>query len=365
MNIFKGSAPVALLIGGCLILAFAGARLTQKHNARIAKANPELSMVKGEKFAHFTSPAESTQRVVKLPILPPAKAIAKHRMTMHKENFKVGKKMNLSLRTLLRDNVAFRQLNSSVNFKDLKTDDPKMANIQIPRDTTILVLKDPRCSQSALGELGQFSKDSLQDTADLQKGPSFNIVTLIDNETMGSLSQKAESNPCVLGMYSNGSLASASLPADFDLKSLLRDASGAKSFSADGLMDHVTSIAQLAKSNGDAGKVQVYLAGVNLPGIAPNADPTQPVMVNGGLPVPSSVTQVFDLPMPPGRSNQIANLNNSIVLAVNDGAHVVLVPAIDPNAISGAIQYAQSQGAQVMMVPKGSSFVSSRKPASI
>ena len=365
MKFVKVSAPVALLVGGCLVLGFAGVRLTQKHHARVAKNNSELSISHFEKFARVQSPVDPSQKNIKLPILPPAKTIAKHKVALAKENFKLGKKMNLSLRTLLQDNVAFRQLNSSVNFKDLKPNDPRMANIQIPRDTSILVLKDPKCSQSALGDLGQYSQDSLQDTADLQKAPSFNVVSLGDNETMGSLSKKAESNPCILGMYSNGSLASASLPANFDLRSLLKDEEGAKTFSADELMDHVTSIAQIAKSSGDTGKVQVYLAGVNLPGIASNADPTQPVMVNGGLPVPTSVTQVFDLPMPAGKSNQIANLNNSIVLAVNDGAHVVLVPAIDPNAISGAIQYAKSQGAQVMMVPKGSSFVSTRKPASI
>lgn len=365
MKPVKFSAALALLAIGFLVLVFAGTKIIQKHRSRNAPAELEFVVNNNGHIEKLPTSGGSGHKVIKLPVLPPAETIARHKVSLAKENFKLSRKMNLSFRTLLRDNSNFRQLNSSVNFKNLKPNDPRLASIRIPRNTSLLVLKDPKCSQSQLGELGQYAQDSLQDTADLQRAPSFNVVKLGDNETLGSLSQKAESNPCVLGMYSNGSLASASLPANLDIRSLLKGDGGAKAFTADGLMDHVTSIAQMAKSVGDGGKVQVYMTGVNLPGVAANADPTQPVQVNGGLPVPASVTQVFDLPMPAGKSNQIANLNNSIVLAVNDGAHVVLVPAIDPNAISGAIQYAKSQGAQVMMVPRGSSFVSTRKPSSI
>ena len=118
--------------------------------------------------------------------------------------------------------------------------------------------------------------------------------------------------------------------------------------------------------NGDPQRVQVYMVGSTYErvGLATGADPTQAVPVTG-LPVPSYAAQIYALPMPQGDpSEQIANLNNSIIYAISNGANFILVPFIDPSAIAPSTQYAINHNAKVVIVPPDASIPAGRTPAS-
>ena len=266
---------------------------------------------------------------------------------------KLAKKININLKILLRNNPGLASLNPGIDFKSMSTDDPRLAQIRIPRETKLLAMKDPNCSSAGLADLGKMGDSALQDVTDRARMPSFASVATDQETTLGSLSQSVDGNPCILGLFANGSLESAAIPNNVtDVQSLVAPGDPAPAvFNLQALMKDGSQVLRDKATKGDNSKIQVYMVGSTAEGAAVGADPTQVTEVSGTA-APPDTTQVFNLPMPSGDSGeQIASLNNSIMLSVSKGAKYVLAPFIDPSAIQGAVAYANAHGAQVVIVP--------------
>ena len=271
---------------------------------------------------------------------------------------KLSRRMHINLKTLWRSSRLWRDLNPSIDFRTLTEDDPRLASLVVPRDTKFYLYRDSSCPSSSIPEFGAPLAGPLDQPLASAQLPSFQAVALSRDTTMGQLSASLESSSCVSRLYLNGSISDAILPAGTkDLSSLTPpELSPPKIFNVDSLnADIRADYANIQKGGGD-GKVSVCVVGVPLQGVDPNADPTVP-KPTVGFPVPASMAQVMGLPMPVGdKSNQLANLNNSIINAASLGAQYIIVPFVDPSSIAESLAYAQAHGTHVVLVPPHSSF---------
>ena len=78
-----------------------------------------------------------------------------------------------------------------------------------------------------------------------------------------------------------------------------------------------------------------------------------------------NAARFFTIPQIPNSdsADEITNLNNSIVMAADSGATVIVVPNLDPNLVSTATAYAEERGIPVYMVPR-EPFYGRRSPSS-
>ncbi len=249
-------------------------------------------------------------------------------------------------------------MNPGVNFDHLQPNDPALANLKIPANTDFFVFRNSKCGVANDSPiLGHPSDGKIVERNTKSEAPSFSSYRTEKVQTLGSLSQTADSDNCILGISVNGPLESVALGDGVVSANGLIDPNepGAPSIEN---QDQITAEGQeaVAKaiSRGDPIQLQVYTVGreVSAPNPPPGFDPTAPIRLPDVAAYDAAKFFLVPMPTSTNNSTQIADLNNSIVAAVKSGAHFVLVPAVDPNSILFASQYASENGAKVYIVPK-------------
>ena len=269
---------------------------------------------------------------------------------------KVSEKLRVDLKLLLISNSEIGLLNPDIDLTQIDLNDPRYLKIKLPKGTNLVGLKDPNCTSEQISGFGAAKSDPLAESIDQVRSPSFVSIKTGQEQTIESLSQSVSSNSCILGVFANGSLSSVALPyGTKDVTSFMPSGSDHVPMVYDYqslLKDGAALLTQRA-AEGHFTKVQVYIlptqASVNG---GPAFDPVLPVNIQP-VGAPASTTEEYVLAPGSGDSSeQIANLNNRIVLAVSKGADYILTPYVNPNSISASLKYASDHGVKVVLMPQ-------------
>ena len=321
----KNAFPIVLIVLICISLFFGWKSFHRKSNrtSAVEYVNTEVSEHKND------INAEKIQKIESAPIKQKAGQIVSQKTG----NFK---KLHLNFRFLLHADRRLAELNPSVDFKSIRNDDPRIASLKIPDDLRLLVRRDPNCNNSKIGS---------------PQIESFNVTREM---TLAELNDEFERDPCSLAIYPNSNLATAALPKRFDLKKLLNsnDPNMPVVFDFQNLQQKISSNLSSQGGGSNLQPAQIYMLGVG--SMPVSADTKTPVPVLG-MAFSSKQAQFYSLPFADKNpENYIANLNNSIIQAVDNGAKIVMIPYLNPGAVAAASEYAKQHGVEIEIVAPGS-----------
>lgn len=284
---------------------------------------------------------------------------------------RIRTKLKFNLGSLLHLNPGILKENPGIDLKNLKPED--VANLRIPRGTSLMLLRDANCRRNEVVDFGRISDSELEDSLTRGQSQAFVSFTTEKVQTIAEMSAAAESEECILGVFPNGAISSLRLPADAkDLKKFLPPGVenppqifDSKQILYEGRDTILKSIAE-----GDPQPIKVYMTGLpaDLIGVQGPVNPSEAIAT--GVTFVQGAGQLYALPLPTNMSpsQELATLNNGIIEAVNQGAGVILVPHIDPSVYLAASQYAAAHGATLYLVPPDAKippqFIDQRQPAS-
>ena len=332
------SKKISLLVIGCLAVGVSYYCIGKKSPASRA----EEQVVLGD-----ASPSKKVS-VDEKPIRPNVKVV--------EQQSKTGtSKLALNLQMLAKSFPGLIEANPGVDFSRLRSSDPAFKNLKLPNGISFSYLHSAKCGRNSGSFIGQTHESPMGPAFDGLDSPKFESIQLVEDTTVGELESKLANDDCTIGVFPNGSIDSARIPLKADLEKALADhpVPNLAVYDPNKLLSDGYKLMEKSIGEGNTKPVEVYMAG----GTAETFKVPEPSEASQAFDVASiagGAGEVYILPLPSGTSpsEQIANANNSVLMAISRGADYVLLPALDPSVFSAVAQYAAEKNVKVYMVPK-------------